>query len=125
MQTEEQEIDVETSRRQSAEESARIQLPLLWAGILLTYLLLFSVTGYIAFLQEPYNPAVNPNERIVKLLNDQYVRPQVLEALKQEGEAFKARRELAAQSFNVVLGAVLGFLSASAAHGIIRRRDTR
>ena len=47
----------------------------------------------------------------------------LLAALKQESEAFKARRDLAGQSFNVVLGAVLGFLSASAAQIVVRRKD--
>lgn len=103
--------------------SLNVQPTVLWLGILLTYLVLFGVSGYIAFFNEPYNPAVNPNQGTLALLkNDQEARVFVLDGLKQEGEAFKARRELAGQSFNVVLGAILGFLSASAAQGIINRR---
>jgi hypothetical protein len=85
-----------------------------WIGILAAYALLFSVTGYIAFFQEPYNPAANPSDRALKLIEQEVFREHLVESLKQEGEAFKARKDLAAQSFNVVLGSLLGFLSASA-----------
>ena len=93
-----------------------------WVGILVAYALLFSVTGYIAFVQEPYNPAASPSDKVLSLLKEEPTRAHFLEALKEESAAFKARKDLAGQSFNVVLGALLGFLSASAA-GISPRRN--
>jgi hypothetical protein len=105
------------------EEASQLQPTVLWVAILVTYLLLFGVSGYLAFFQEPYNPANNPSQSALKLIEgDPVAKPIILEGLKKEGEAFQARKNLAGQSFNVVLGAILGFLSASAAHGA-RRRD--
>lgn len=92
-----------------------------WLGILIAYVILFSVTAYIAFFQEPYNPAANPSDLALNLLKEEPTREHFLKALEQEGNAFKERKELAAQSFNVVLGAVLGFLSASAVQTTTRR----
>jgi hypothetical protein len=65
-------------------ESSRVHASVLWVGILSTYLLLFGVSGYIGFFQEPYNPAVNPSERALKLLENQEIRGQLRDGLKQE-----------------------------------------
>ncbi len=94
-----------------------------WIVILITYLTLFFSSGYIAFLRPQYNPALSWNPAVEQALEDENKKSFVIEALKQEGESFKKQRDLAGQSFNVVLGALLGFLSASAA-AAIRRRQT-
>jgi SNF2 family DNA or RNA helicase len=84
-----------------------------WGLILFTYLLLLLGTGYIAFFQETFNPALNIGEDMQILMQDENTRQLVLDSLKSESSAFMARRELAIQSFNIVLGAALGFLSAA------------
>jgi hypothetical protein len=119
------EIKLNTDQDQSMEKDVSNRMPfsVIWVGIMVTYLLLFSLSGYIAFFQEPYNPASNPSDRAVEMLKNDATREHFMSALKQESEAFKARRDLASQSFNVVLGALLGFLSASATQGLMRRKD--
>ncbi|WP_309385847.1 hypothetical protein [Cerasicoccus frondis] len=89
------------------------QTPMLVA-ILAAYIMLVFATGYLAFFQERYNPAADLGEKNIKLLQDPTVANHILDAIRVESSAFKARKELAAQSFNVVLGALLGFLSATA-----------
>ena len=97
---------------------------ILWVGILFTYAVLFSVTSYIAFFQEPYNPAADPSPDVLQQLQTEgALRDYFIAALETEGDAFKARKALAAQSFNVVLGALLGFLSASAVQSSAKRRE--
>ncbi len=100
----------------------------LWAIILFVYLLLFTGTGYIAFLAEEFNPATSVNPEFftqgADLLGEKKERylELVLNAIQQESSNFAERRKLASQSFNVVLGALLGFLSASAAVVVGRQR---
>ena len=92
----------------------------LWIVILVVYLALFASTGYLAFLGGEYNPALgNPSNYTEGFgsfgqKGDDYL-AFVIETLKKEGQIYEQKRELASQSFNVVLGAILGFLSASAA----------
>jgi hypothetical protein len=92
-----------------------------WILLLVAYGLLLIGTGYIAFFQPQYNPAAAIDEVISAQIADENTREMTIEALKEEGLAFKARQELAVQSFNIVLGAVLGFLSATATQFIIKR----
>jgi len=101
-------------------ESSRATLMARWRVLLIAYGFLLVGTGYIAFFQPQYNPAVEIDEEISALIADENTRELTLESLREEGIAFKARRELAVQSFNVVLGAVLGFLSATAAQLVQR-----
>jgi len=86
-----------------------------WGIVLVCYALVLCGTGYLAFFREYSDPsqrvanfgsAGHENTGAGKLL---------LDALSQDLAALKARREMAVQAFNVVLGAILGFLSASAA----------
>ncbi|MFY9317023.1 MAG: hypothetical protein WAO95_15875 [Burkholderiales bacterium] len=122
MPNEDQQLPVPATQGNS-KEPKRFRT-VVWVGILFAYATLFSVTGYIAFFQEPYNPAANPNREVVTLLDKEPTREHFLDALKQESAAFKARKDLAAQSFNVVLGALLGFLSASAVQAGTRRDES-
>ena len=84
-----------------------------WIGILVVYLGLFGATGYVAFFGGEWNPAINLSE-VSRLIDDQETKAILIEELKQDSELFKRRQELATQSFNIILGALLGFLSASA-----------
>lgn len=80
-------------------------------------------TGYIAFFQPQFNPAIDIDEQLSALIDNENTREFTLISLKEEGMAFKARRELAVQSFNIVLGAALGFLSATATQLILKPKD--
>ena len=93
-----------------------------WAIILTAYVLLLTGTGYIAFFQPAYNPAIDIDADIEARLLDESTREFTLESLREESVAFKQRRELAVQSFNIVLGAALGFLAALASQAILRRQ---
>ena len=95
----------------------------IWAGVLSAYFGLFAVTGYISFFQEPYNPGTNLSAETAAALQNDHIREHVLANLKVETDAFKQRKELAAQSFNVVLGALLGFLSATATGAFMNRTN--
>ena len=87
---------------------------ILWALILFVYVALFGATGYVAFFKYEDNPAVNISPEWINRFDDPETRKRMLDTLKEDSVTFSKKRELATQSFNVVLGALLGFLSASA-----------
>ena len=97
--------------------------PGLWAGILVVYVSLFCSIGYVAFLAEEWNPAIDYVQMPAEI-NDDETKALILSELKNDAEIYKKRRELAAQSFNVVLGALLGFLSASSTSVFGRNKST-
>ena len=109
--------------RSSADEVNGRSLNWKWVLLLVAYGLLLLGTGYIAFFQPQFNPATAIDEVISAQIADENTRDLTIEALKEEGIAFKARQELAVQSFNIVLGAVLGFLSATATQFFTKRDD--
>ncbi len=108
------------SAQEPSKEMERSKITPLWVAILFVYMLLFGSTGYVAFVTGEYNPGLdNPlysTEGVATFgdKKDDYL-AFVIETLKQEIESYDEKRALAAQSFHVVLGAILGFLSASAA----------
>lgn len=75
---------------------------------------LFFATGYIAFFKYEDDPAVNIRQEWINRLDDTETRKHLMETLKEDSGVYAKKRESATQSFNVVLGALLGFLSASA-----------
>jgi hypothetical protein len=101
------------TRKEENDQSIKPIVTAGWFSILIVYLLLFLGTGYIAFFPKDFSPArVDPDT--INKFNSEEIRTYVIETLKQETGIFAKKRELASQSFNVVLGAILGFLSASA-----------
>ena len=100
----------------------------LWIVILIVYMVLFASTGYVAFFTGEFNPAFDFSEEFApstEYFGDKqgdYV-SFVIDSLKQDGQMYEQKRKLASQSFNVVLGAILGFLSASAAIVVGRQRQ--
>jgi len=94
----------------------------LWTVILFVYVFLFCTTGYVAFLQKEINPASLMGEEELALFEKYEAKQFLLDAYQAEGAAFSARQSLATQSFNVVLGALLGFLSASIAGKVSRKQ---
>ena len=104
--------------------SRRITRDPLWWGILAVYLMLFASTGYLAFFGRDVNPALNANaDLLASKLNDQGTKDFVIETLKDEADEHKKKDGLALQSFNIVLGSLLGFLSASAVSRVSRKDE--
>lgn len=96
----------------------------LWTGILAVYFILLASTGYVAFLGRDHSPALDQGPgRMAASLSDERTRSVVMNALEQESAEYERRTALAHQAFNVILGALLGFLSASAVFGIGRGTD--
>lgn len=90
-----------------------------WAGVALTvaYTVLLVVTGYVAFFREDYIASTDPEQykalHETKLTDEQ--RATFRAGMDQLTTNNQKRQELAFQSFNIVLGAALGYLSAAAA----------
>ena len=104
--------------------SRRITRDPLWWGILAVYLLLFTSTGYISFFERDTNPALNANaDALAAKLNDPSTKDFLIETLKDEADEHKKKDGLALQSFNIVLGSLLGFLSASAVSRVSSKRE--
>ncbi|MDB5034151.1 MAG: hypothetical protein JWQ98_1392 [Chlorobi bacterium] len=96
----------------------------LWWGILSVYLLLFLSTGYLAFMAKDVNPALDMGGgTLTAKLADSSTREFIIATLKQEAQDHKKKTDFAAQSFDVVLGSLLGFLSASAVSRITTREE--
>ncbi|HYY42283.1 MAG TPA: hypothetical protein VE775_06080 [Pyrinomonadaceae bacterium] len=105
--------------------SRRITRDPLWWGILAVYLLLFMSTGYLAFFGRDVNPALNPNaDALAAKLNDEATKNFIMTTLKDEADEHKKKDGLALQSFNIVLGSLLGFLSASAVSRVSSKNET-
>lgn len=85
-----------------------------WYAILTTYMILFFVTGYINFFSNNYF-ATTP-ENIAKI-TDYYDSPEkmkfVEELLQDDAETYQDENSIASQAFNVVLGSIVSFLSAT------------
>ena len=93
----------------------------IWGVLLLVYLMLFSATAYLAFLNvETVSPA--EYQKYEKIL-DPEIKKVALEILHVEDKERSKRHLLATQSFYVVLGALLGFLSASVTPFLRRKND--
>ena len=87
----------------------------LWWAILSVYLALFVGTGYIAFFNRDVNPALNRSaDSYAVSLTDEASKAFLIDVLKSEAAEHEKKEALGQQSFNVVLGSLLGFLSASA-----------
>lgn len=87
----------------------------LWWAILIVYLALFIGTGYIAFFNRDVNPALNRSADSYAIsITDEAAKAFIIDVLKDEAAEHKKKEALGQQSFNIVLGSLLGFLSASA-----------
>ena len=80
--------------------------------LFLAYLILLSFTGYLTFIHEIYNPATDPEiYKEIEKLQDQELKNRLLENLNVESDTYKKTKELAVTSFNIILGAFIGFLA--------------
>ncbi|MCL1124959.1 hypothetical protein [Shewanella surugensis] len=98
----------------------------MWVMVLLVYILLLVGIGYIAFFDQDFN---NPQDTIggyigildeyknspsnEKMLSDEDLSNLLIESMKKDSEGAGDLQELASQSFNIILGAILAFLSGS------------
>jgi hypothetical protein len=86
----------------------------LWA-VLIVYIVLLALSGYVAFVKEPYSLTTDPNhlKGVSEIAAEEKETRQIFfDSLIQASVDDKKKREVALQSFNVILGALLGFLSA-------------
>ncbi|MCI0394147.1 MAG: hypothetical protein L0332_22990 [Chloroflexi bacterium] len=87
-----------------------------WWVVFVAYLILFALTGFFTFVDRDANPALDQRlDALVAASSDATVKDLLIKALQDESSEHEKRSALAAQSFHIVLGALLGFLSASAA----------
>lgn len=102
-----------------------------WLIILFIYLFLFTATGYITFYDQGFNHPEKKIERYQTILKEHYniysknntnvnfsefqkdFEKVVYELIKTSAKEDGDQQGLASQSFNIVLGAVLAFLSAT------------
>lgn len=93
-----------------------------WYVVLCLYLNLLIYTGWITFGSN--NVYATTPDILTKL--DQVSTPQMFDVfsagLKHEAENFEEINQLASQSFNVVLGAVLGYLAVTAT--ILKKQES-
>lgn len=86
-----------------------------WWVLLTAYLILFLVTGYIAFIaKDPDIPLMQRVNTITAGMTDAPTKAAMIDIYKQEENEHETKAEIAAQAFHIVLGSILGFLSASA-----------
>ncbi|HEX8144322.1 MAG TPA: hypothetical protein VF553_17105 [Pyrinomonadaceae bacterium] len=86
----------------------------LWWAILAVYLVLFISTGCLAFIVRDVNPVLKQGFNGLSQQPDETTKTFIINLLQDEAEEHKKKDGLVLQSFNIVLGSLLGFLSASA-----------
>lgn len=86
-----------------------------FVGILITYIAMLVVTGYLTFVRFPGMPTLPTPQMVVALAGDADFKADLLEDVKAARQRSGDLIKLAAHSFDVILGALLGFLSAVAA----------
>jgi len=109
-----------------ANDTGKKQSLLVWNLILLVYLVLLVCTGYIAFWEQDFNKPEYALGKYINMLDDYKKLPPEEHILSQEelSQIIQAAmktyvddagelQELACQSFYLVLGAVLAFISGS------------
>lgn len=97
-----------------------------WVSVLVIYLFLLCAIGYIAFWDQDFNKPINKVQPYLTMIldykkNSSETAPLtageitiiVEEIMKKDADSAGDLQELASQSFNIVLGAILAFLSAS------------
>jgi len=86
-----------------------------WWLLLASYLVVFVGTGYIAFIaKDPDIPLMQKVAAMTDRMPDAETKAALINIYKQEEAEHETKAEMAAQAFNVVLGSLVGFLSASA-----------
>ena len=84
-------------------------------GILATYIFMLVATGYLTFVWFPGMPTLPTPPMIGALASDPDFKADLLDDVRTARQRAAELIKLAAHSFDVILGALLGFLSAVAA----------
>ncbi|HEX9917806.1 MAG TPA: hypothetical protein VGA87_01500 [Pyrinomonadaceae bacterium] len=86
-----------------------------WWALLAAYLIMFLVTGYIAFIaKDPDIPLMRQVNTMTAGVTDAQMKAAMISIYQQEENEHETKAEMAAQGFHIVLGSLIGFLSASA-----------
>lgn len=96
----------------------------MWLVVLSVYLLLFSYIGYIAFWPMSFNDPKETVQKYYTIINEEsdnidatdnkeHFRNLIDDLVKEAESEADDTQQLASQSFNIVLGAFLAFLSAT------------
>ena len=89
-----------------------------WLSILVVYVILLISIGYVAFSKQYFNDADDIAGQFLDLREKYSLDSKQLDVLnelmKQSADSAGDLQELATQSFNITLGGLLAFLSASA-----------
>jgi hypothetical protein len=82
------------------------------------YLIMFIITSYIAFIaKDPDIPLMQQVSTMTAGVTDAQTKAAMIGIYQQEEEEHEMKAEVAAQGFHIVLGSIVGFLSASAVAG--------
>ncbi|MDJ1171093.1 hypothetical protein PMG71_16815 [Roseofilum sp. BLCC_M154] len=85
-----------------------------WYTILITYIVLFFVMGYITFFHNN-DFITNPEnfDKIIKEYDREEKQLLVKELLQDDANNFKEQNTISSQAFYIVLGAIVSFLSST------------
>ena len=87
----------------------------IWWFLLAAYVFVFLVTGYIAFIaKDPDIPLMQRVNTMTAGMADAETKAALISIFQQEEAEHETKTEMAAQAFHIVLGSLIGFLSASA-----------
>lgn len=90
-----------------------------WWAILAVQLIILVLSGYLAFIHHEGNLALDMEaDKLAAAFSDEATKAKLLESVRTDEEEQADREELALHVFNISLGALLGFLSSSAASRI-------
>ncbi len=118
------ESNVEELDTNKQEEKAPFGVVKIWVCVMLVYIVIFGYIGYIAFWPMAFN---DPEQNVAKYFaiidkygqnisdnqNEDVFKLTINELVKKAEEGATDIQQLASQSFNIVLGAFLVFLSAT------------
>jgi len=106
------------------EEKSNFGVIKIWASVMLVYILIFGYIGYIAFWPMSFNDPEQNIEKYFAIIekysdvmsdnqDEDILKITMNELVKKAEESANDIQQLASQSFNIVLGAFLAFLSAT------------
>ena len=87
------------------------------------YIVLLAFTGYLAFFKFPGAYSLPTPQMVKTLAGDAELKQELLDDVRESRARHTKIIELASQSFNIILGALLGFLSAIATGSISISRN--
>jgi predicted PurR-regulated permease PerM len=115
------------TKKKKLQMSDRLGGMKMWGAIMAVYLVIFCIIGYIAFMPMAFNDPDNTVKKYLNILEEYESKTKTTgteeskifklameDLMKKAEESANDLQKLASQSFNIVLGAFLAFLSATA-----------